>query len=99
MTTAPRQRKSGQRRRAPTFPPIDPSMVYPIRRLADWGFGSRGIAALQKAGLPVFCFGKRKFFSGADLVAVLKKGGSATNHKATLGAVGANFTGRAKESL
>jgi hypothetical protein len=55
----------------PPCPPIVPDYVYPWRRLRDWGFGSRTIAALVKAGLPTLRFGKLKFFRGAALIETL----------------------------
>jgi hypothetical protein len=48
-------------------------MVYPIRRLADWGFGARTVAAMQRAGLPVFKFSKWKFVTGKALVEFLER--------------------------
>jgi hypothetical protein len=62
---------AGPHRLAPPCPPIVPDHVYPWRRLADWGFGARGVAALVKAGLPVLRFGRLKFFSGQGLIDVL----------------------------
>jgi len=67
---------AGAHRPAPPCPPIDPALVYPIRRLADWGFGARSAAALQRAGLPILRFGKLKFFTGSGLIAVLLAAGS-----------------------
>ena len=64
---------AGPHRPAPPCPPIDPSMVYPIRRLADWGFGARTVAAMQRAGLPVFKFSKWKFVTGKALVEFLER--------------------------
>ncbi len=81
MTTATGQRESSRRRHAPPYPPINPRLCYPWRRLTDWGFGARGIAALQKAGLPVLRFGKQKFFRGAGLISILENGSLPTNHK------------------
>ena len=60
------------KRQPPPCPAIVPDYVYPWRRLRDWSFGGRGIAALVKAGLPVIQFGKLKFFSGAGLIATLQ---------------------------
>jgi hypothetical protein len=57
--------------KAPPCPPIDPALCYPIRRLSDWSFGSRGRAALIRAGLKVMQFGKLKFFMGSSLIATL----------------------------
>ena len=65
----------GPKRHAPPAPPIDPRLVYPIRRLSDWSIGGRGRAALVRAGLKVFQFGKLKFFRGAELIRVLEAGG------------------------
>ena len=62
----------GPKRQPPPCPPIDPVLVYPWRRLRDWGFGGRGIAGLVKAGLPVLRFGKLKFFTGSGLIATLQ---------------------------
>ena len=77
-TTRPRPaNQAGPHRDAPAFPPIDPQLVYPWRRLHDWGFGACGVAALVKAGLPVLRFGRLKFFSGAGLISVLKSAGDA----------------------
>ena len=59
------------RRPPPPCPPIIPDYVYPWRRLSDWGFGSRSVAALVKAGLPVLRIGKLKFFRGSGLIAVM----------------------------
>ena len=67
--------RPGPHRAQPVAPPIDPGLVYPWRRLGDWGFGSRGVAALVKAGLPALKFGKSKFFRGVDLIAVFERGG------------------------
>lgn len=61
----------GPHRPAPPAPPIDPAVVYPFRRLADWGFGPRTVAAMQRAGLRVLRFSKFKFVRGADLIAFL----------------------------
>ena len=66
----------GPKRSPPPCPPIDPALVYPIRRLADWSIGGRGRAALVKAGLRVLQFGKLKFVEGAELIRVLKAGGA-----------------------
>jgi hypothetical protein len=87
MTVAATQRRqpthtqAGADRAAPPYPPIDPRLCYPWRRLRDWGFGGRGVAALVKAGLPVLRFGRLKFFSGAALIAILESGSGATSHK------------------
>jgi len=62
---------AGPHRPAPPCPPIDPNVVYPIRRLADWGFGARTVAAMQRDGLPVIRFSKWKFVAGESLVAFL----------------------------
>jgi hypothetical protein len=62
---------AGPHRSAPPCPPIDPALCYPWRRLKDWGFGARSVAALVKAGLPTLRFGKMKFFRGASLIATL----------------------------
>ena len=59
------------RKHAPPCPPIVPELVYPWRRLADWGFGARGVAALVKAGMPVLKIGKMKFFRGDALISVM----------------------------
>jgi len=67
--------QAGPHRPQPSAPPIDPALVYPICRLRDWGFGARGVAALQRAGLQTFRFGRLKFFSGAALIDVLQRGG------------------------
>ncbi|MBU4273726.1 MAG: hypothetical protein KKA28_17835 [Planctomycetes bacterium] len=82
----------------PTFPPIDPRLCYPWRRLADWGFGSRGIAALQKAGLSALRFHKQKFFLGSALIAVLKNDSGATNDKEKPGK-GGDLAGQKGKSL
>lgn len=65
---------AGAHRPAPPCPPIDPSLVYPIRRLADWGFGARSTAAMQREGLRVLQYSKYKFIRGADLIAFLARG-------------------------
>jgi len=65
----------GRKRYTPSFPPINPSLVYPWRRLRDWSFGGRGVKALEKAGLRAICFGRLKFFRGAELIRVLETGG------------------------
>lgn len=70
----PSRNAPGPKRHAPPCPPIDPRLFYPIRRLPDWSIGGRGRKALVDAGLPVYQFGRLKFFSGADLIAVLKAG-------------------------
>jgi hypothetical protein len=71
--------RAGAHRPAPPYPPIDPELCYPWRRLADWGFGGRGLAALKKAGLPVLRFHKQRFFRGSALISVLEQdGGSGT---------------------
>jgi hypothetical protein len=64
---------AGPHRPAPPCPPIDPSMVYPIRRLGDWGWGARSVAAMQRAGLPVLKFSKWKFVTGKSLVEFLER--------------------------
>jgi hypothetical protein len=62
----------------PPCPPIDPALVYPIRRLHDWGFGNRSLAAMQRDGLKVLHYSKWKFVRGADLVDFLgREGGRA----------------------
>ena len=70
--TQPRN-QAGPHRPAPLCPPIDPTLVYPIRRLADWGFGARSVAGMQRDGLPVMRFSKWKFVSGKALVAFLER--------------------------
>ena len=74
-------------RSAPPYPPIDPRLYYPWRRLGDWGFGARSVAALVRAGLPVVRFGKQKFFMGSALIAVLENGSGATSNKEKPGSV------------
>ena len=64
-------RDTARSRSAPPCPPIVPEFVYPWRRLKDWGFGARSVAALVKAGLPTLRFGKMKFFRGEGLISVL----------------------------
>lgn len=71
----PTRNTAGAHRPAPAFPPIDPQLCYPWRRLSDWGFGGRGVAGLQKAGLSVLRFHKQKFFLGSALISVLQAGG------------------------
>ena len=66
----------GPKRHAPPCPPIDPALVYPWRRLRDWSIGGRGIKALENAGLQAIRFGRLKFFEGAELIRVLKAGGT-----------------------
>ena len=66
----------GPHRPAPPCPPIDPALTYPIRRLADWGFGARSRAAMQRGGLPVIKYSKWKFVTGAALIRFLE--GTAT---------------------
>ncbi len=76
MTRPPSRQKrneGGDHRPAPSFPPIDPRLVYPWRRLRDWGFGARGIASLVKAGLAPMKFGKLRFFAGLALIGVLER--------------------------
>jgi hypothetical protein len=68
------------RRPEPPRPPIVPEYVYPWRRLADWGFGSRNVAALVKAGLPVLRWGKMRFFTGRDLIAMLQPASGPAAH-------------------
>lgn len=63
----------GSHRHSPPCPPIDPALVYPWRRLRDWGIGGRGVQALTKAGFRGFQFGKLKFFRGAELITILEK--------------------------
>lgn len=65
------RKEFAQQRSRPTFPPIVPEYVYPWPRFKDWNFGHRTVEALKKAGLEPLCFGKRKFFRGKDLIAVL----------------------------
>jgi len=72
MSTRPNN-LAGPHRPAPPCPPIDPTMVYPIRRLADWGFGARTVAAMQRDGLPVIRFSKWKFVWGKALVEFLQR--------------------------
>jgi len=69
----PANNAAGAHRPPPPYPPIDPALVYPWRRLGDWGFGARGVAALQKAGLPALRFGRQKFFLGSGLISVLRR--------------------------
>ena len=93
MTIAARQHEklarnqAGAHDHAPAYPPIDPRLCYPWRRLGDWGFGARGVAALVRAGLPVVRFGKQKFFMGSALIAVLENGSGATSNKEKPGSV------------
>ena len=70
-----RNQGGGHRPVAP-YPPIDPLLCYPWRRLADWGFGARSVAQLQKAGLVALRFHKRKFFMGSALIKILQDGES-----------------------
>ena len=74
----PARNEAGPHRPAPPCPPIDPALVYPWARLSDWGFAARSIAALRDAGLVTLRFGKRKFFRGSALIAVLENGNAAT---------------------
>lgn len=62
----------GPHRPVPLCPPIDPNMVYPIRRMADWGFGARTVAGMQRDGLQVLRFSKWKFVTGKALVEFLQ---------------------------
>jgi hypothetical protein len=71
----------GPHRPPPPVPPIDPALVYPIRRLADWGFGARTIAKMQKCGLRMIQFSKWKFFRGADLIDFLGQQGAASDYQ------------------
>jgi len=71
MKTPHPRNAAGPHRPPPPAPPIDPGLVYPFRRLADWGFGARTVAAMQRGGLKVMRFGKWKFFRGADLIEFL----------------------------
>ena len=66
----------GPKRQPPPAPPIVPDYVYAWRRLSDWSIGGRGRAALIRAGLKVFQFGKMKFFRGSELIRVLEAGGA-----------------------
>jgi len=68
-----KQGQAGAHRPSPPCPPIDPNLVYPIRRLADWGFGPRSVSAMQRAGLAVMRFSKWKFVSGRALVEFLER--------------------------
>ncbi len=65
---APARNEAGPRHPPPPCPPIDPRLVYPIRRLADWGFGARTVAAMRKGGLPVLAYSKWRFVRGVDLI-------------------------------
>jgi len=64
--------QAGPQRPIPPCPPIDPNLIYPIRKLADWGFGARTVAAMQRDGLSVIKFSKWKFVSGKALVEFLE---------------------------
>ena len=70
--------QAGPHRPTPPCPPIDPAVVYPIRRLSDWGFGGATVAAMQRDGLPVMRFSKWKFVSGKALVEFLERAAEAT---------------------
>ncbi|NMC19606.1 MAG: hypothetical protein GYA33_04230 [Thermogutta sp.] len=72
MSKRPSRTQPGPHRPIPPYPPIDPHVTYPIRRLADWGFGPRSVARMQRLGLPVLRFGKWKFVRGRDLIAFLE---------------------------
>jgi hypothetical protein len=65
------KRPRKQRDDQPAAPPIDPRLVYPIRRLGDWGFGARTVAAMQRDGLPVLRYSKWKYVRGDALIAFL----------------------------
>lgn len=75
----PPRNQAGPHRPAPPCPPIDPSLVYPIRRMSDWGFGARTVATMQRAGLRVLPFSKWKFIAGCDLVAFLGRESDSTS--------------------
>lgn len=77
-TATHRNNTAGPHRPTPPYPAIDPSMTYPIRRLADWGFGARTVAAMQRDGLPVLRFSKWRFVSGKALVEFLERAAVAT---------------------
>jgi hypothetical protein len=64
---------AGPHRPTPPCPPIDPSLVYPVRRLLDWGIGARGLASLKRAGMPILMFSKWRFFRGSDLIAAIER--------------------------
>jgi hypothetical protein len=70
----------GPHRAIPPYPPIDPRLVYPVRRLGDWGWGARSIDMMQRAGLRVLRYSKWKFVRGRDLIHFLEsidaKGGT-----------------------
>lgn len=68
-----KRNEAGGHHLTPSFPPIDPRLCYPWRRLRDFGFGARGIAALVKAGLHPLQFGKLRFFAGSSLIAVIER--------------------------
>ena len=64
---------AGPHRPTPPCPPIDPALTYPIRRLADWGWGARSVARMQREGLKVLRFSKWRFVRGVDLLAFLER--------------------------
>ena len=74
MKARPANNSAGPHRSTPPYPPIDPALCYPWRRLRDWGFGTHGVKELKKAGLSVLQFHKQKFFMGSALIAVLENG-------------------------
>ena len=65
----------GPKRHSPPCPPIDPALVYPWRRLHDWGIGGRCIRALEAAGFCAIRFGRMKFFWGSELIRALEAAG------------------------
>ncbi len=65
--------QAGAHRPAPPYPLIDPNVVYPIRRLADWGFGARTVAAMQQNGLRIMRYSKWRFVSGRALIEFLER--------------------------
>ena len=67
--------KRSPKQAPPPAPPIDERLVYPWRRLRDWGIGGRTLKELTKAGFRGFKFGKMKFFRGAELIGILESGG------------------------
>ena len=71
----PSRNQFGPHRPAPPCPPIDPGLVYPFRRLIDWGFGARTVAGMQRDGLKVLRFSKWKFVRGSDLIVFLESAG------------------------
>ena len=50
--------------KAPPCPPIVPDYVYPWRRLHDWGFGSRTVAADRQGGDAHHAIRQVKIFQG-----------------------------------